>query len=83
MVREREFTDEDIQLFEAARIAEEQISPRGIPVEEELDPANKYRFRVEKRTNFAVRAQEQARRKWEKDNPKSDGAGLMWAVSLD
>lgn len=85
--REPEFTREDVDLFEAARIAEESISPRGIPVEDEIDPANQYRFKVATPDglpvkNFAVAAQNAQRKAYEKAWPDADTGSLMWPVKL-
>lgn len=85
--RGREFTRDDIDLFEAARIAEESLSPRGIEFVDEMDPANERRFRTGDDAglpsrNYAVAAQERARRAYEKAYPDADMAGLVWPVRL-
>lgn len=85
--REPEFTAEDVRLFEAARQAEESISPRGIPVADEVDPANMQRFRVSTPdglpvTNWAVEAQNRARDAYKKTYPEADVSAKFWPVKL-
>ena len=81
------FTAEDVRLFEAAREAEASISPRGLPVDVEFDPANQGRFRVGDEQglpskNFAVDAQVRARKAYEKAWPDTDVSSLVWPVRL-
>ncbi|MEF3322308.1 hypothetical protein PV375_01190 [Gulosibacter sp. GYB002] len=82
-----EFTSADIDLFLAAKQAEESISPRGIPYEDEMN--KDARFHVGgpdglPRVNHAIRAQQRAdrafRKKYETEDRPLDG--LVWPVTL-
>lgn len=83
--REPEFTASDIDLFEAARLADEALSPRGIAWEDEMNPKVRFQVGDEKglpSRNFAVAAEARARKKYEKQYPDADMAGLVWPVRL-
>lgn len=85
VVREREFTHEDIELLEAARLAEEQLSPRGIEWADELDPHSRFHVGDEKglpSRNYALAAIEKAKQAYEKQWPDADTASLVWPVRL-
>lgn len=81
--REPEFTPEDIQLFEAARAAEDAFSPRGILWDQELDPESN--FHVGDKgglpvVNYALRAVERAREERKQWAPDEDTTGHIWPV---
>lgn len=85
--REPEFNEEDIEMFEAARLAEESISPRGIPYEDEMDIENKAKFWVGDENgrpgkNYAVAAVAQRREAYEKAYPHADMSSFVWPVRL-
>ncbi|MFD2757107.1 hypothetical protein [Gulosibacter faecalis] len=78
-------------MFEAARLAEESLSPRGITYEDELNPANARRFKTGNEEglpekNYAVIAQRNAEKAYEakygtKDDPV-DMTGIFFPVRL-
>jgi len=85
--RERQFTPDDIQMFEAARIAEESISPRGIPYEDETNPENRGKFAVGDEDgrpfwNYATLAVEQAQDAYKAKNKNVAMEHLSWPVRL-
>ena len=85
VIREPEFTPDDVRLFRAARDAVDALSPRGIPWSDEMDP--KARFRVGDDEglpfiNYAERAQARAVRAYEKQYPDAETDGLRWPVTL-
>lgn len=82
--REPEFSRGDIDLLEAARRAEESISPRGFTLEEEFDPANKFRFQgAEPRRNYAVAAQAEAERDFRAKYPdEANFDGFVFPIEL-
>lgn len=83
------FTPADIDMFEAARLVEESISPRGIRWEDEWNPKSRFRTGDEKglpQKNFALIAQAKAEKKYEaaygtKDHPV-DMTGVYFPVTL-
>lgn len=77
--REPEFTAHDIELFEAARIVDESLSPRGIPFAAEMDKAS--RFKVGAQRNFAVAAQERKEREY-KATEGTNMDGMIFPVEL-
>lgn len=79
--RESEFTRDDVDMFEAARLAEEAISPRGMLYEDEINPDSNF-IVGDAVTNYAIKAVEAARKQWETQHKGQSSAAVSWTVSL-
>lgn len=80
--REPEFTVDDWRLLFAARRAESELGPYGIPNSEAEDPANQFAYEGSRlpRVNWAVKAAMDAQDSYYKNRPKGESRnGHVWA----